>query len=186
MSIATDQIQQVDYFHSREAASFCSVSSNMDQFGVTPDLNVYMQTSPVPQPGYTVMPGYAPPGGAYAAASQPQQMQGQQVQQGQKGNCDGDWRCGKNIWGACLPLLIFVILAIISLVITIFTPGTGRSKILNIVVSSLWYLLWGFIIYMLCRAGHPGWAWVVLFLPLIIWAILTILIFIGWIVIESK
>ena len=93
-----------------------------------------------------------------------------------------DWKCGKNTFGACLPLLIFVIFVSISMIVTIFTPGTLSSKMVNFFVSILWYILWGFIIYMLCKSGNYKLAWTVLFLPLIIWFILTLLILFGLVV----
>ena len=67
------------------------------------------------------------------------------------------------VLGMCLPLLVFVILQIIGYVL-ILTSGekvTTSSLVFNIMVS----VLFGFLIYELCKRGHNGWAWAVVFLP---------------------
>ena len=69
----------------------------------------------------------------------------------------------------CLPLIIFVIIAVISILAMI----VGGQSFLNIIISIIFNVLIGLLIWWLCKNNHIGWAWVILFLPLI----LTVLLF---------
>lgn len=78
-----------------------------------------------------------------------------------------------------LPLYIYVIIVIITLLINLFSPGSASSKIVNMLVSLVWYILWGLVIYFLCKSGNTVVAWIVLFISPIIWSVLAVLVFLG-------
>ncbi len=85
--------------------------------------------------------------------------------------------------GWCTPVVIYIILAILSIVATIiaaFTKNgskqTEDQKITNIVVSSVWMLFWTWIMYELCKRGHGGWAWFVLLFPILLWLFMFLII----------
>jgi hypothetical protein len=82
----------------------------------------------------------------------------------------------------CLPLIIYVIFAIIGFIWMLSglfsstnTMSTG-NKWVSLIISLLWLIFFGWLIYYLCRKGHQGWAWFVLFLPLIVLAVFYLFI----------
>lgn len=80
--------------------------------------------------------------------------------------------------GLCTPLVIYIILVGISLVLTAI-DNSEKDKFSKIITSLLWGLLWGFLMYQLCKAGHEFWAWIILFLPLILFFIFLLLALLG-------
>lgn len=82
------------------------------------------------------------------------------------------------------PLVVYIILVLIWLVVSIFTPTTTGGKWLSILIGLLWSLLWAFFIYLLCKRGHTGWAWFLALFSLVLWAIAIILLFVGWVVLS--
>lgn len=80
------------------------------------------------------------------------------------------------------PLIVYLILVVIWLLGTIFAPNTGNSKVLTIVSALFWAILWGVLIWILCRRGHTFWAWFMALFSLISWGIFLVFIFIGLIV----
>lgn len=87
--------------------------------------------------------------------------------------------------GWCLPLIIYLVLVAIGMVLTLFTKGSVVQKGINILVSAFWAGFWGVIMYELCRHGHEGWAWAVLFLPILVWFGILLLILLGVIVVSA-
>lgn len=74
----------------------------------------------------------------------------------------------------CLPFIIYVILAIIGFIVLLTnlfsasnTMSTG-SKWVSLIIWLIILAFFGWLIYYLCKKGHHGWAWFVLFLPLIL------------------
>lgn len=88
----------------------------------------------------------------------------------------------------CWPLYIYVALLVISLATTAFGPdyvdehkdGVVIRKKINkprvLVTTAVWGTLWSYLLYYLCGKCHEGWAWVVLFLPLVVFTGLVILL----------
>jgi hypothetical protein len=66
----------------------------------------------------------------------------------------------------CTPLVFFIALAAIWLIVLLLTdmPNKGMA----ILQTLIWVILLGLIIYYLCKMGRYGWAWFVVFLPLIL------------------
>ena len=68
-----------------------------------------------------------------------------------------------------LPLWAYVALAIISIIYTIYDPKATRTqKQQSILLTIVWSLFWGWLIYLFCRKGDTTTAWVLFFLPFII------------------
>ena len=84
--------------------------------------------------------------------------------------------------GWCVPLVIYIILAIIGIVVSIIaaykSKRSNTEKVSGIVMSVLWTVLWIFLMFQLCKRGHEGWAWVILLLPIIFWVIIFVLVFV--------
>lgn len=74
--------------------------------------------------------------------------------------------CNNNGW--CLPLWIYLILSIIGLLGYIFSLHGLGATLIYLFVNILIILIFIFILYNLCYHKHIGWAWFVLFLPLIL------------------
>jgi hypothetical protein len=71
-----------------------------------------------------------------------------------------------------------MVLAGISLIFTL-TNSDEQKKFSNFMLSLLWVLLWGAIMYKLCETGHEFWAWIILFLPFILWLVVLLLAILG-------
>lgn len=84
--------------------------------------------------------------------------------------------------GWCLPLIVYIVLSVLSIIFMLL--NNRNQTIVNIIFSLIWIFAWGLLIWWLCKRGHTGWAWVVVFLPLIIFIILAFLA--GAIVIASN
>ncbi len=80
--------------------------------------------------------------------------------------------------GWCTPLIIYAILAGISLLYTLIN-SSEKNQFSNFVLSLVWMFLWGIIMYKLCENGHEFWAWIILFLPIILWLIVLLLAILG-------
>lgn len=83
------------------------------------------------------------------------------------------------VLGMCLPLVVFIVLEVISLALTWKAASEdypSRKMAMNaMAVRLVMAVLWGFLIYELCKRGHTGWAWVVVFLPLILTLLFVVL-----------
>ena len=71
-------------------------------------------------------------------------------------------------WWQFLPLYIFIALAIITLIVMLFS-GANAAAFIGLLI---FLILWGLLIWWLCDICELGWAYFVLLLPLIV-AILT-------------
>lgn len=68
------------------------------------------------------------------------------------------------LFGLCMPLVVFIVLEVVGMSLQYSqTKMSGTEVATRLVVACLW----GFLIYELCKRGHTGWAWVIVFLPLI-------------------
>ena len=70
-----------------------------------------------------------------------------------------------------LPIVIYVILAIILLLVLMSMRLSGSRMLIVIVLV----VLWGLLTWWLCKKGYIGWAWMVVFGPLIIWGFFCLL-----------
>lgn len=88
--------------------------------------------------------------------------------------CDDLLVCPNKGW--CLPLWIYLFLSFFTLFGYIFSKHTLGATTTYVLLNVLLIFVIAFIIYYLCKQGHVGWAWFVLFLPLIFeltWIILV-------------
>jgi len=82
--------------------------------------------------------------------------------------------------GWCWPAIIYVVLAVISLVLSITmddpfmgtVENTQQMRVMHTIFHVFMMIFWTAIIYWLCASCHPTWAWVVLFLPFFIGLVL--------------
>lgn len=81
----------------------------------------------------------------------------------------------KQCKGFCTPLIVFIIIFILNLLI--IPLYKGDATLFMLLYTLLAHLITGVIIYLLCKHCHTGWAWIVLFLPLIIFIILSVILF---------
>ena len=66
----------------------------------------------------------------------------------------------------CTPLVVYIVLALISLAWLWYQYGSITDR--NVVVAVIVYAVISAFMYWLCNTGKVGWAWFVLFLPVII------------------
>ena len=94
----------------------------------------------------------------------------------------------KKCSGFCVPLLILIILYIINVVLSLIFAKSGGIVITNIIVSTIFYAIFGIGIYLLCSNCLRGWSWIILlffiFIPFIIIFLLMIFVF-GFFVIRK-
>lgn len=94
-----------------------------------------------------------------------------------KGECSG--------W--CWPLYIYIALAVLQLLaipmMKVYDPTTKTYsaapvavKYRNMIVSIVWNVLVGFLMYYLCAKCRTGWSWFILLLPIILSVLLLIMI----------
>jgi len=76
----------------------------------------------------------------------------------------------------CLPVQLYAILVVIGIVGTTFSNIPTDQKFTSIGMSLLWSIIWGYIMVKLCKQGHEGWVWFILFLPIILWTLFLVLI----------
>lgn len=86
-------------------------------------------------------------------------------------------KCGKGgCKGWCWPFIIYLILSVITIIFFLFSKQDVGVTITYVLLQLIWIIIIAFIIYWLCKSGKVGWAWFVLFLPLIIqvtWVVLS-------------
>lgn len=71
--------------------------------------------------------------------------------------------------GVCWPLIVYIVITIIALAIILSIPNlNAASKATTFAISLAWSLLWGFVLWWLCRYCHWSWAWFLLFIPFIL------------------
>jgi cell division protein FtsW (lipid II flippase) len=81
--------------------------------------------------------------------------------------------------GWCWPLIIYVIIVAISF-ISIFVSGMDNTmKDGGLIWNIVWALIFGFILWILCKNCKDGWAWILLLLPFIIMLIIIAVYILG-------
>lgn len=77
-------------------------------------------------------------------------------------------------WWLFLPFYIFIALAIINLIVLVFSGANAGAFIAYVIFA----ILWGLLLWWVCDIGELGWAWFLLLLPLIL-AVLTSIVAAG-------
>ena len=77
--------------------------------------------------------------------------------------------------GWCLPAVIYIVLAVISLILNLLMDlshlsrdHANRVRIMHLLFHIAMAVFWTGVLYWLCANCNPGWAWIVLFLPFFI------------------
>lgn len=79
----------------------------------------------------------------------------------------------------CTPLTIYMVIAVAGLVAILRKPATRFEHARQVLIGLLWVLFWSFLMYTSCSHGKRGIAWVILLLPVILWAVMSVLTFVG-------
>lgn len=81
--------------------------------------------------------------------------------------------------GWCIPLYIYIFLAVMSLLATIRMHMRDPEHLSTeiVVMSIIYKIFWCGVIYVLCSTCHDTWAWVILLLPLIFIVLALFLLF---------
>jgi ABC-type xylose transport system permease subunit len=85
----------------------------------------------------------------------------------------------KKTSGWCLPLYIYIFLAVLQLIgismMKMFDKDKKEYKSIPlsvklkfIVINIIWNIIVGLIMYYLCKNGYSGWSWFILLLPTIL------------------
>lgn len=73
------------------------------------------------------------------------------------------------VGGVCWPLIVYMIITILALILIISVPGLDIStRSTAILISIVWTLFWGIILWWLCSRCQWTWAWILLFFPFMI------------------
>jgi len=64
----------------------------------------------------------------------------------------------------CTPAKIYLVIAIVSSIISLFSKGSMYS----VVIHLLFALFWAYILSWLCKKGYSGISWTLLLLPYVI------------------
>lgn len=85
------------------------------------------------------------------------------------------------ILGMCVPLLVFVVLAVLGYLMT-WNQSRKQGRDMgwgDIATSLLVNVLIGYLIYVLCKRGHTGWAWFVVFITVFLVPLLFMVLVLG-------
>lgn len=85
-----------------------------------------------------------------------------------------------------MPFIVFIILALILLISIIFIPARTITKLFAASTGIAWTSFWATVIYLLCLGGNTFLAWFVMFIPLLLWLVITVMVFIGAIKLDSN
>jgi energy-coupling factor transporter transmembrane protein EcfT len=78
----------------------------------------------------------------------------------------------------CNPLLFFIILVSVWLIVILFSNAGNKGQM--VVQTLVWGFILALLIYYFCSVGKITWAWIVVFLPIIISVIITMLFIFGF------
>jgi ABC-type uncharacterized transport system permease subunit len=73
----------------------------------------------------------------------------------------------------CLPAVIYLIIAIISIISTVFY---GQFELLALILQVVFIGLWTWLLNYICKRGYEGLSWFLLLLPYIIIMILLVVV----------
>ena len=86
------------------------------------------------------------------------------------------------ILGMCIPLLVFVVLAVLGYLMQ-WQQSRKQGREMSwtdIAVTLLINVLIGYLIYELCKRGHTGWAWFVVFFTSLLLPLLFMIFVLGY------
>lgn len=87
---------------------------------------------------------------------------------------------GRPLWKQYLPFIVFVGLATLLLLTILFIPAKTVTKLFAASTALAWTSFWGTVIYITCLSTkNQIIAWAVVIFPLLVWSIVTILVYIG-------
>jgi hypothetical protein len=77
----------------------------------------------------------------------------------------------------CAPLTFWIALVIIWLVFILISnmPNKGMA----VIQTLIWGILVGIVVYYLCQMKQFGWAWLVVFLPIILMTLIMLMFIMG-------
>jgi uncharacterized membrane protein len=74
--------------------------------------------------------------------------------------------------GLCWPLIIYVIIVAVSFISIFISKNSENLKRTGLLWNLIWSVIFGVILWLLCRNCKEGWAWFLLLLPLIIMVVI--------------
>lgn len=83
-----------------------------------------------------------------------------------------------------LALIIYVFIIFIMFIITFFLKGRAAVKAVIFVISAIYALITGFLIWMMARSGYTVATWVIMVLSVVIWTVILSLLFFEILVID--
>ena len=83
----------------------------------------------------------------------------------------------KVMW--CPPLTIYLIISLVGLFLMMRQKATLMEHLQSVIVQLLWVSFWSYIMYAMCDSGRTGFSWVILLLPVVVWAVMSLLILVG-------
>lgn len=84
-----------------------------------------------------------------------------------------------------MPFIVFIGIALLLLVSIAFIPSRTITKLFAASTAIAWASFWATVIYLLCLGGNTFIAWFLMFLPLGLWFIITVMVFIGAIKLDT-
>lgn len=85
-----------------------------------------------------------------------------------------------------LPFIVFIAIALLLLISIIFIPAKTITKLFAASTAIAWTSLWATITYLVCLGGNTFIAWFIAALALFLWAVITVMVFIGAINLDSS
>jgi hypothetical protein len=82
------------------------------------------------------------------------------------------------MWNLCSPLTFFIILVVVWIVLILLSNTPFKSQM--VINTLIWAVILGVIIYYFCSIGKVAWAWLVVFLPLILMALFMLMLSLGF------
>ena len=149
--------------------------------GAPPVQTVIAPYTPVPGGKHAIPPGanvYSPAPGVYDYT-----MQGPAREQIEIPVLTTETVPGKYEWKQSTPIIVFIGLAIVALILTIFVPVRGQQKIWLLLGSILWIVIWGIFVVWAAKKGKMIVAWILVLVAMIIWIVFIILVWVHKIVI---
>jgi cell division protein FtsW (lipid II flippase) len=82
--------------------------------------------------------------------------------------------------GWCWPLIIYVIIVAISFISILISDRQEISKDSGLIWNIIWAVIFGVILWILCKNCYEGWAWLLLLLPIIIMLVIIAVYILGF------
>jgi hypothetical protein len=90
-------------------------------------------------------------------------------------------KVGRSVWKQYLPFIVFIIVAVLLILSILFIPTKTNTKLFAASTALAWTSFWGTVIYIACITITKNTViiWGIVFFPLFIWSIITIMVYIG-------